>query len=67
MFCCLIELLFSENVLADLMIGDDVVSMLQKQNLLENKSNMMELKKVLRAIGRYDLVKELSICLTRGK
>ena len=43
------------------------MSMLQKQNLLENKADMMEFKNVLRAVGRYDLVEELSICLARGE
>ena len=66
-FCCFNEFLFSEKVLADLINGDDVMNMLQKQNILRNKSNMMEFKEVLRAIGRYDLVKELSICLARGE
>ena len=56
-----------ENELADLIIGDDVVSMLQKQNLLENKANMMKFKDVLRAIGRHDLVKDLSICFAKGE
>lgn len=56
-----------ENELADLIIGDDVVSMLQKQNLLENKANMTQFKNVLRAIGEDDLAKELSICLSKGE
>ena len=58
---------FSENEQADLMIGNDVVSLLQKPNLLENKANMTQFKNVLRAIGEDDLAKELSICLLRGE
>ena len=53
--------------MTDLVIGDDLAFVLQNENLLENKLNIMGLIEILGAIGRYDLAKELSIFLARGQ
>lgn len=50
-----------------MVIGDDLAFVLQNENLLENKINIMGLIEILGVIGRYDLAKELSIFLARGQ
>lgn len=66
-FNVLIILLYLEKVLIDLVIGDDLAFVLQNENLIDNKLNIMVLIEILGAIGRYDLAKELSNFLARGQ
>lgn len=59
--------LFLEDVLANLIFGDDLVILLGKENLLKDRSDVRRLKKILEDIGRHDLAIKLLICLASGE
>ena len=66
-FIYLFIYLFLEDVLANLIIGDDLVILLGKENLLKDRSDVRRLKKILEDIGRHDLAIKLLICLASGE
>ena len=53
--------------MADLIFGDDLVILLEKENLLKERSDVRRLKKILEDIGRHDLAIKLLIRLASGQ